>query len=218
MSPFFIFQKYKTVCLLWNRPSFFPHNGFDNKLSWNKTSANKEDFTTRFESSLGTETPTYEEVIYGTKNWPKPTQPYPCMKWGNRFWKTLACSDLRSRCRIFDGVIWIRPAKTSFVNNGIHPGKWRYRCFHAFVEDLAQRKLEAPKTLLAVIPIYNIGGALNRKHGNPNQSKWSKGIWVWGNARNYDLNRDFIKADTKTRVRLRNYFTCLILNGLSTIT
>jgi hypothetical protein len=51
--------------------------------------------------------------------------------------------------------------------------------------------------VLAVIPIYNIGGSLNRNSTTRVNQNGPKEYGFRGNAQNYDLNRDFIKADTK---------------------
>ncbi|MEL6812852.1 MAG: hypothetical protein AAFP76_16105, partial [Bacteroidota bacterium] len=53
------------------------------------------------------------------------------------------------------------------------------------------------KTIIAVIPIYNVGGALHRNSGTRTNQNGPLEYGFRGNARNYDLNRDFIKSDTK---------------------
>ena len=64
--------------------------------------------------------------------------------------------------------------------------------------DLAQGKIKIPKhTVLVTIPIYNIGGSLNRNSTTRTNQDGPEEYGFRGNARNYDLNRDFIKADTK---------------------
>ena len=52
-------------------------------------------------------------------------------------------------------------------------------------------------SLLVTIPIYNVGGSLNRNSGTRTNQNGPKSYGFRGNARNYDLNRDFIKSDTK---------------------
>jgi hypothetical protein len=62
--------------------------------------------------------------------------------------------------------------------------------------DLALGKIKAPKnTIIVCIPVYNIGGALNRNSTSRANQDGPGGFR--GNARNYDLNRDFIKSDTR---------------------
>ncbi|MEO1525894.1 MAG: M14 family zinc carboxypeptidase [Planctomycetota bacterium] len=88
------------------------------------------------------------------------------------------------------------------INNAIHPGEPDgVDASMAFARDLAfdnDRYGEALKNVIvAIIPFYNIGGALNRNsHSRANQNG-PREYGFRGNARNFDLNRDFIKCDTR---------------------
>lgn len=85
------------------------------------------------------------------------------------------------------------------LNNGIHPGEPDgIDATMMLYRDLATGKLKTPQnTVIVNIPIYNIGGALNRNsHTRANQNG-PESYGFRGNARNYDLNRDFLKSDTK---------------------
>jgi len=89
-----------------------------------------------------------------------------------------------------------------FINNGIHPGE---PCGVDASLKLAEGLLSgtdpfAPyleNTVIAIVPLFNVGGALNRsKYHRANQNgPVEQGFR--GNARNLDLNRDFIKLDSK---------------------
>ncbi|TAI48163.1 hypothetical protein EW142_08550 [Flagellimonas allohymeniacidonis] len=85
------------------------------------------------------------------------------------------------------------------INNGIHPGESDgIDATMLLYRDLATEKMAAPKnTVLVTIPIYNIGGALNRNSTTRVNQNGPKEYGFRGNALNYDLNRDFIKMDTK---------------------
>ena len=88
---------------------------------------------------------------------------------------------------------------TILINNGIHPGESDgVDATMILFRDLATKKIRAPKrTILVTIPMYNVGGALNRNsHTRVNQNG-PKSYGFRGNAKNYDLNRDFIKSDSK---------------------
>ena len=64
--------------------------------------------------------------------------------------------------------------------------------------DIVQGKIDAPKhTIHVTIPIYNVGGSLNRNSTSRTNQNGPKSYGFRGNARNFDLNRDFIKNDTK---------------------
>ncbi|MEM9363575.1 MAG: M14 family metallopeptidase [Bacteroidota bacterium] len=85
------------------------------------------------------------------------------------------------------------------INNGIHPGESDgIDATMMLYRDLAIEKLKAPKnTVLVTIPIYNIGGALDRNSTTRVNQNGPKEYGFRGNALNYDLNRDFVKMDTK---------------------
>ncbi|WP_306013504.1 MULTISPECIES: M14 family metallopeptidase [unclassified Allomuricauda] len=94
----------------------------------------------------------------------------------------------------------IRKEKTIIlINNGIHPGESDgIDATMMLYRDLATGALEAPKnTVLVTIPIYNVGGALNRNSTTRANQNGPESYGFRGNARNYDLNRDFIKMDTQ---------------------
>ena len=85
------------------------------------------------------------------------------------------------------------------INNGIHPGESDgIDATMMLYRDLAQKKLKSPKNVIIVtIPIYNVGGSLNRNSGTRTNQNGPKSYGFRGNAQNYDLNRDFIKSDTE---------------------
>ncbi|MGC5745038.1 hypothetical protein [Chryseobacterium sp. NFX27] len=86
-----------------------------------------------------------------------------------------------------------------FVNNGIHPGEPDgIDATMMLMRDLATGKIKTPQNfIIAAISAYNVSGMLNRgSHSRANQNGPEQ-YGFRGNARNYDLNRDFIKADSK---------------------
>lgn len=85
------------------------------------------------------------------------------------------------------------------INNGIHAGEPDgIDATMMLFRDLALGKIKVPKnTVVVAIPVYNIGGALNRNSTSRVNQEGPEEYGFRGNARNFDLNRDFIKADTK---------------------
>lgn len=85
------------------------------------------------------------------------------------------------------------------VNNGIHAGESDgIDASMMLLRDLATGKIKAPDNLIfSTIAIYNIGGALNRNSDSRTNQNGPEAYGFRGNARNYDLNRDFIKADSR---------------------
>jgi len=86
-----------------------------------------------------------------------------------------------------------------FINNGIHAGEPDgIDATMQFYRDLAIGKIKSPKnTVLVTIPVYNIGGALNRNSTTRANQDGPEIYGFRGNARNYDLNRDLMKSDTR---------------------
>ena len=95
------------------------------------------------------------------------------------------------------------------INNGIHPGESDgIDATMMLFRDLAANVLDTPEnTVLVTIPIYNIGGALNRNSTTRANQNGPKAYGFRGNTLNYDLNRDFIKADTKNARSFLYYFS-----------
>jgi len=85
------------------------------------------------------------------------------------------------------------------INNGIHPGEPDgIDASMLLLRDLCTGKLKAPaNVVLAVIPIYNIGGSLNRNSFSRVNQNGPEAYGFRGNAQNLDLNRDFIKCDSR---------------------
>ncbi|MCH2194422.1 M14 family metallopeptidase [Kordia sp.] len=157
------------------------------------------DFTTIFEKSGGTQTPTYPEVITFYKNLAEQYDEINLEAIGN----TDAGKPLHLVTFSPDGKFdfdAIRNEKTILlVNNGIHPGESDgIDATMMLMRDLASGKKEAPKNVvIATIPVYNIGGSLNRNSGTRANQNGPEAYGFRGNAQNYDLNRDFIKSDTR---------------------
>ncbi len=85
------------------------------------------------------------------------------------------------------------------INNGIHPGESDgIDATMLLFRDLATKKMQHPeKTVVVTIPIYNVGGALYRNSSTRANQNGPVEYGFRGNALNYDLNRDFVKMDTK---------------------
>lgn len=83
------------------------------------------------------------------------------------------------------------------INNDIHAGEPDgVDASMMLLRNAASGKINVPANIvLVVIPMYNIGGALNRNStSRPNQNG-PESYGFRGNSRNLDLNRDFIKCD-----------------------
>ena len=97
------------------------------------------------------------------------------------------------------------------INNAIHPGESDgVSASLMFARDLMKNKKKNKKVLdkviIAIIPFYNIGGALNRNGTTRVNQNGPVEYGFRGNARHYDLNRDFIKSDTRNSRSFQELF------------
>lgn len=156
-------------------------------------------FQTPFEVSKGQETATYPEIIDFYLRLAKEFPEINVQTIGN----TDSGLPLHMVTFNLDGdfnFTKIGKDKTIvLINNGIHPGESDgIDATMLLFRDLATGQLEPPKnTVLVTIPVYNVGGALNRNSTTRTNQNGPESYGFRGNARNYDLNRDFIKSDTK---------------------
>ena len=97
------------------------------------------------------------------------------------------------------------------VNNGIHPGEPDgIDASMLLLRDLATGKITVPdNTALAVVPVFNIGGMLNRGSYSRANQNGPVEYGFRGNAQNLDLNRDFIKMDALETQSLAKLFHML---------
>ena len=94
------------------------------------------------------------------------------------------------------------------INNGIHPGEPDgIDATMMLMRDLANAKIKVPKnTMVVAIPVYNIDGMLNRNSFSRANQNGPEAYGFRGNGRNYDLNRDFIKSDTRNSRSFQELF------------
>jgi len=103
-----------------------------------------------------------------------------------------------SRDGVFDPkLIKKQNKRVLLINNGIHPGEPEgIDASMMFARDLMKKNALPKDVVICMIAVYNIDGCLNRGVSRINQNGPSS-YGFRGNYRNLDLNRDFIKADSK---------------------
>ncbi|WP_226063565.1 M14 family metallopeptidase [Kaistella polysaccharea] len=96
---------------------------------------------------------------------------------------------------------------TILINNGIHPGEPDgIDATMMMMRDFATGKITVKNLQIVAVQAYNISGMLRRgKHSRANQNGPEE-YGFRGNARNYDLNRDFIKNDTENAKAFQQIF------------
>ena len=175
---------------------------------------NSNTFITHFEKTGGLETPEYHDVINYFKELSSTYPELSVFEMG----ETDAGYPLHLVVYDSDGKTQLNTLKNStknkvLINNGIHPGESDgIDASMLLLRDIVQNdslKKSYQNTLIAVIPIYNIGGSLNRNsHTRANQNGPIE-YGFRGNTRNYDLNRDFVKQDTKNAAAFAEIFHTL---------
>jgi len=159
-----------------------------------------QDLTTRFERTQGRETATYTECINYYRQLDQRFPQIKLLEMG------LTDAGYPLHLAIFSGQgnfdfsqLHRQNKRIILINNGIHPGEPDgIDASMLLLRDLALGKKHLPdNVVLAVIPVYNIGGALNRSPDFRVDQNGPDAFGSRGNAQNLDLNRDFIKADSK---------------------
>ncbi|WP_345953753.1 M14 family zinc carboxypeptidase [Mucilaginibacter sp. PAMB04168] len=103
-----------------------------------------------------------------------------------------------SKDGVFDAAkIKQQNKRVILINNGIHPGEPEgIDASMMLVRDLLKNKQLPKDVVLCFIAVYNIDGSLNRGVSRISQNG-PRAYGFRGNYRNLDLNRDFIKADSR---------------------
>jgi hypothetical protein len=112
----------------------------------------------------------------------------------------------------FDPAEWQKQNNVVIlINNSIHPGEPDGTdASQLLVRDIAMGKVTIPKGVqLAIIPVYNIGGALNRGSYSRVNQNGPREYGFRGNAQNLDLNRDFTKLDSRNAASFNAIFQWL---------
>ena len=88
-----------------------------------------------------------------------------------------------------------------FIQNGIHPGEPEgIDASMMLARDLVQQKSLQPllrQVTIVIVPVYNIDGMLNRNATTRVNQNGPAAYGFRGNARHLDLNRDYIKQDSR---------------------
>ena len=175
-------------------------------------SANAQNITTLFEKSNGTKSPAYADIISWWKQLDKQSS--------NVTMLTMGPSDAGFPLHLVmissDGVTNPTQLKKNnkriiLINNGIHPGEPDgIDASMLLARDIVTGKIKLPKNVaLGIIPVYNIGGCLNRSAFYRVDQDGPEEFGFRGNSQNLDLNRDFIKCDSKEAKSFASIFHLL---------
>ncbi|WP_121808668.1 M14 family zinc carboxypeptidase [Mucilaginibacter kameinonensis] len=113
-----------------------------------------------------------------------------------------------SKDKVFDpAVIKKQNKRVLLINNGIHPGEPEgIDASMMLVRDMLKNNTLPKDVVICLIALYNIDGNLNRGLSRVSQNGPSA-YGFRGNYRNLDLNRDFIKADSRNALAFTQILT-----------
>jgi hypothetical protein len=154
---------------------------------------------TPFELSGKIETTTYTAAISYYENLAKTYPEAKLLTYGNTdFGKPLHVLVL-SRDKVFEpSAIRKSDKRILLINNGIHPGEPEgIDASMMLARDLLKANKLPKDVVICIIPIYNIDGSFNRTGTSRANQNGPVAYGFRGNSKNLDLNRDFIKTDSK---------------------
>jgi hypothetical protein len=166
---------------------------------------------TPYEKNGKNYTATYEECISYYKLLAKT---YPCLQ-VKEFGKTDAGLPLHLVFINAENNFYPQQWKSKkqcvlLINNGIHPGEPDgIDASMMLARDVCikiKNKLFSKNVSIAIIPVYNIGGMLLRDTINRPDQNGPALFGARGNGQNLDLNRDFIKCDSKEAISFAKLF------------
>lgn len=163
---------------------------------------------TPFEQSKKTQTATYPEAITYYKLLAKQYPQAKLFSYGDTdFGQPLQLLVL-SKDQVFDPSEIVKRKKTVLlINNGIHPGEPEgIDASMMLSRDLLKGNNLPKDVVICIIPIYNIDGSFNRTSTSRANQNGPTAYGFRGNAKNLDLNRDFIKTDSKNSAALQLIF------------
>ena len=146
------------------------------------------------------QTPTYTELISHYKRLADTYESARLLEYGKSDSGEPIYLFVVSHSGIFDAdSIKSAGLATVLINNAIHPGEpCGVDASAKLAEDLlSEGVIPNTRVVTCIIPAYNIGGMLNRGCCSRANQDGPEEYGFRGNAKNLDLNRDFIKADAE---------------------
>ena len=163
---------------------------------------------TPFEYSNRKETATYTEAIHYYQSLAKTYPQAKLMTYGPTDFGPPLHLLVLSKDKVFDPVtIRKNNKRILLINNGIHPGEPEgIDASMMLARDLLKENKLPKDVVICIIPVYNIDGSFNRGSTSRANQNGPTAYGFRGNSKNYDLNRDFIKTDSKNSQSFQEIF------------
>lgn len=155
---------------------------------------------TPFEKSGNKETASFEEIVSWYQQLDSVSNKLLVKEMGNTDAGLPLQIVLISADGKFDPAEWhLNKDLVILINNGIHPGEPDgIDASMMLARDYCNGKIKLPSNVkLCIIPVYNIGGCLNRNAYTRANQNGPLEYGFRGNSQNLDLNRDFTKCDSR---------------------
>lgn len=164
---------------------------------------------TPYETGNGNQTATYQECINFYRTLSKEQPSVSLLTYGSTdcgeplhlvvVTNGIAPIDSKKERQDFIKKIKREEKAVLMVMNGIHPGEPEgIDASMMLARDFVTKKSDLlDDVVLCIIPVYNIGGALNRNCCTRANQNGPEAYGFRGNGQNLDLNRDFVKGDSK---------------------
>jgi hypothetical protein len=163
---------------------------------------------TPYELSNKLETATYPEVIQYYRALAKQFPQAKLIEYGPTDHGEPLHVLVLSKNKEFDRLKLQQQHKTILlINNGIHPGEPEgIDASMMLARNLLQKNDLPDDVVICIIPLYNIDGSFNRSSTSRANQNGPLAYGFRGNSRNLDLNRDFIKTDSKNSESFQQIF------------
>jgi hypothetical protein len=185
---------------------------FFSLLFFTITAQNKADFITHFEKNNNETAPYTEGVAY----YQKLAKAFPKLL----IFKEAGVTDIGKSLHVailsLDETFTPKAARLKnktvlFINNAIHPGEPEgVDATMMILRDMLlnkEKQVFLKHLVIVVIPYYNVDGVLNRAWQSRINQNGPDSYGFRGNSRNLDLNRDFIKCDSRNAQSFNKLFT-----------
>ena len=160
----------------------------------------------------GNSTPTYPEVINQCQTWANSHDEIELFQMGmSDYGLPIYLFVINGANDSIKTITKARKSTTILVNNAIHPGEpdgviamliWTKNW-------IEKGKKTKNMPVIAFIPAYNIGGMMTRSGTSRANQNGPEEYGFRGNTQNLDLNRDFIKMDSKNEFTFTKIFHAL---------
>jgi hypothetical protein len=190
---------------------FLLFTGFSLPFMQTASATVKTDWLTPYEKGNGNQTTTYAECIAWYKKLDKEYPELKLLEYGKTdVGKPIHLLIISPEKEFNPEKIRKQNKRILLIHNGIHPGEPEgIDASMMLARDLMQKpewRTHLKDLVVLIVPVYNVDGMLNRNSGTRANQDGPESYGFRGNARNLDLNRDYIKTESQNAKTFQTYF------------